>query len=87
MDIDKIVGDLVEKRFNDIVAHVIGGEMSDAFSSRDDFEDCLKDKVKELMQEELEKRSEAIRRKLSEAIDQSLESVEIKYTAEITRHY
>lgn len=77
MEITNIVEELVEKRMNDRIQQIIEGDRSSQWD-KGELQNALREKVKQVLKEEIEKRDAEIRKALNDKITAGIEGQKVK---------
>lgn len=68
MNMDKIVSDLVEKRFKDFLCECIGEEFKDEYHAKG----LMKDRIREILQEVIDQNESKIKALMIEVVEKSI---------------
>lgn len=87
MDLDKIVSELVEKRFKDTVMECIERVDETDSYNMGELKDALHKKICSLVKEEVEKREEEIRKLIVERINTHINAFQPKISVSMGNYY
>ena len=83
--LEKIVSELVEKRYKETILEALDGEMTDVYAHQNSFKNLLSLKIQEIMKEEINKRSEDIRQRVVDSINKEWGELSFRFYAEVSR--
>jgi hypothetical protein len=85
MDLEKIISELLEKRWDEAIMKAIDGKLSPHYNCDRDLNHLLQEKVTQIMREEIDKRTEEIRARFVSAYAENWDKTALEIRVNVVR--